>query len=145
MAQPAGNITAPKPQRILDGKVELTYVSYSQIDVYKTCPLKYKYQYILQVPSRPHHAFSFGTTIHSVLQRFHQFQIKGMTPSLETLLHMYEQLFVDFGYESRQQRDLRFESGKKALAKYYELYTKQFEGKPKNLEVKFKIMISDIP
>jgi len=138
-------VPAVQPQIISDGAYQLTYLSYSQVDVYKTCPLKYKYQYILKVPTRPHHAFAFGSTIHLTLQKFHQFTIKNQTPSLETLFSMYEKFFIDTGYESETQRLKRFESGKKAIENYYRNYQQQFLGKPFKLETKFKIMIDGIP
>jgi len=138
-------IEAPKPRAVIDGQFQLTYLSYSQVDVYKSCPLKYKYQYVLHVPTKPNHAFAFGSTIHLTLQKFHQFTMKDQIPSLDTLLHMYEKFFIDIGYDSQGQRLKRFESGKKALEQYYQNYKQQFEGKPVNLEAKFKIMIDGIP
>jgi len=138
-------VKAPKPRIIVDGQFQLRYVSYSQIDTYKSCPLKYKYQYVLNVPTKPHHAFAFGSTIHLTLQKFHQFSLHGQIPSLDTLLHMYESFFIDVGYDSQEQRMKRFESGKKALEAYYKNYQKLFLGNPVKLETKFKIMIDGIP
>ena len=138
-------VDAPKPRAVIDGQFQLTHLSYSQIDVYKTCPLKYKYQYILKVPTKPHHAFAFGSTIHLTLQKFHQFTIKDQVPSLDSLFSMYEKFFIEVGYDSAQQREKRFESGKTALERYYQNYQNKFDGKPIKLETKFKIMIDGIP
>jgi DNA helicase-2/ATP-dependent DNA helicase PcrA len=137
-------VTAPAPKRVIDGKLTLNHVSYTQIDVYQTCPLKYKYQYILQVPIRPHHAFSYGTTIHNTLHQFHQFEIKGLNPDLDVLLHIYETNFHGIGYESEQHRLKRYEKGKSALKKYFQTYKNQFLGKPFALEKSFNLQIDGV-
>ena len=49
-------------------KKEKLYLSYTQIDTYKTCPLKYKYAYIDNVPFKPTLSLAFGNFIHSMLE-----------------------------------------------------------------------------
>ncbi|MGI5828166.1 MAG: ATP-dependent helicase, partial [Patescibacteria group bacterium] len=45
-------VAASKPKRVIDGKLELGNISYSQVSAYKNCPLRYKYEYVLKVPTR---------------------------------------------------------------------------------------------
>ncbi len=54
----------------------LPFVSYSQLDTFKTCPLKYKYRYILNIPTKPNHALTYGQSIHNTLREFHRLGIK---------------------------------------------------------------------
>ena len=126
------------------GKVALRYVSYSQIDTFKTCPLKYKYRYVLQVPAEPHHALSFGQSIHDTLRHFHQFEQKGQKPKLKDLLYLYKQYFREEGYDSETHKKERFLAGQKDLRQYYQAYKKKL-GKPVQLEKGFRLMISGIP
>jgi DNA helicase-2/ATP-dependent DNA helicase PcrA len=128
---------------LIGGRLQLDFVSYSQLDLFQTCPLKYKYRYILQVPVRPHHALTFGQSIHNTLRDFHRFQQQGQKPDKKTLLHLYEKHFVPFGYESEEHKHKRFDSGKKALNAYFDLYQNQFSGKPYWLEKSFRINIAD--
>jgi len=135
---------APVAKSIETGKVNLRYVSYSQIDTFKTCPLKYKYRYILQVPAQPHHALSFGQSIHDTLRHFHQFEQKGHKPKLKDLLYLYKQYFREEGYDSAAHKKERFKAGDKALRKYYKTYKKSL-GKPIYLEKSFRLTIDGIP
>lgn len=134
----------PKVVKISDSKPSIQFVSYSQIDTFKTCPLKYKYRYLLQVPSAPHHALSFGQSIHDTLRHFHTFELKGQKPTLKDLLYLYKQYFREAGYDSQDHKQKRFSSGKKALKKYYKVYRQKL-GQPIQLEKSFRITISGIP
>jgi len=138
---PKGEIA--KPKKIIKGKLKLDYFSYSQVDVFKTCPLKYKYRYILQVPVKPHHALTFGQSIHNTLRDFHHFEQKGQKPDEETLLFLYKQNFIPLGYQSEKHKQIRFKSGKKALLKYFKKGRDQFVGKPYLLEKSFRIKIAN--
>ena len=51
---------------------------------FQSCPLKYKYRYLLQIPAKPHHSLSFGRTMHTTLYQFHQYQMQGKYYLLET-------------------------------------------------------------
>ena len=50
----------------------ISYLSYSQIDTFNTCPLQYKYRYQIKIPVPPTAAASFGTSMHLSLQRFYE-------------------------------------------------------------------------
>ncbi|MEK7112605.1 MAG: ATP-dependent DNA helicase, partial [Patescibacteria group bacterium] len=47
--------------------LHIDYLSYSQIETFKTCPLHFKLKYIYKVPTPPSASQSFGTSIHSTL------------------------------------------------------------------------------
>lgn len=108
----------PKIMKI-EGKVP-EYISYSQIDNYLICPLRYKYSYTLRVPTPPNHSLSFGNTIHETLKEFHTQKMFGKRPTLEELLSIYEKRWDPLGYVDEKHRKQRFESGKDLLKKYYE-------------------------
>ena len=129
--------------RVNDGKIRISSISYSQIDIYRTCPLRYKYQNIIKIPQQDHHALTFGNTIHNTLQTFHQFEMAGQKPDLTTLLHIYEKKFIPIGYESEEHKIKRFEEGKNNLKKYWQKYESQFEGKRLTLEKTFRIPLID--
>ncbi len=136
--------SAPKAAKITAGKVEFAYVSYSQIDTFKTCPLKYKYRYVLQVPAAPHHALSFGQSIHDTLKHFHLEEMKGFKPTLKDLLSLYQQYFRDEGYDSIEHKKQRFIKGQQALRQYFKVY-KQKLGTPIELEKGFRLTIAGVP
>lgn len=125
------------------GHFKITNISYSQIDTFLACPLKYKYRYLLKVPAEPHHALSFGVSIHNTLHQFHTYEIAGKAPNLNCLLSIYEKNFIHLGYDSEKHKKLRYRKGRQSLKVYYRYYQKLF-GKPKLLEKRFRINLSGI-
>ncbi|GIW69843.1 MAG: hypothetical protein KatS3mg101_0590 [Patescibacteria group bacterium] len=117
-------------------------MSYTQIDTYNACPLKYKYAFILRIPTLPNYALSFGTTMHETLKEFHTKRKFGQKVSLEDLFDIYERKWIPLGYEDEKQRNERFESGKKILAEYYERHSKEKEN-IKDIEKPFNLTIAD--
>lgn len=107
----------PKAQKIQHSIPEK--LSYSQVEKFKICPLQYKYAYILNIPTSPNHALTFGDTIHKTLRDFHFSKMFNNKFSLEDLLNAYEKNWDPAGYLSEEHRKLRFESGKKLLEEYY--------------------------
>jgi len=95
-------------------------ISYSQIDNYLACPLRYKFSYILNVPTPPNHALNFGNTVHNVLKIFHTKKMFGKETSLEDLMDIYEKEWVPLGYDDEEHRKKQFESGKKILERCYQ-------------------------
>lgn len=70
-----------------DGRVRL---SFSRIDTYRLCPLKFRYAYIDRLPRRPAPALSFGTSIHAALQRFYDRKIPTPPTVDELLVFLYD-------------------------------------------------------
>lgn len=116
-------------------------MSYTQIDTYNSCPLKYKYSYILRIPTLPNYALSFGTTMHETLKEFHTKRKFGQKVSLEDLYEIYERKWIPLGYEDEKQRNERYESGKEVLKNYYERHSKEKEN-IKDIEKPFNLSIA---
>lgn len=135
----------PKLQPISQkGKINLKSLSYSQIDTFLTCPLKYKYRYLLKVPAEPDHAVSFGQTIHNTLLEFHRHEQQGRDLTVDELLKIYQKCFIDIGYDSPEHKKERFEAGKKALKHYHTFYKTMF-AKPRFLEKSLRLSIAGVP
>lgn len=121
----------------------LSSVSYSQLETYLLCPLRYKYQYVLRVPTPPTAAASFGITIHQALEDFYQEVIDKKKPTVQNLLKHYRQSWVPVGYLSKAHEESRKREGEQMLKNYFETFHK------KNLHVidverLFKIKVKDI-
>ena len=126
-----------------EDKFELTKTSYSQIDTFKACPLKFKYRYVLRVPAEPHHALAFGRGVHETLREFHQREMRGEGVDEELILTLYKKYFSGEGYETAEHKKLRYETGKTALKNYVKKYKKMF-GRPVMLEKPFRLKINDV-
>ncbi|AHB40572.1 TPA: PD-(D/E)XK nuclease family protein [candidate division WWE3 bacterium] len=107
------------PQAVNVANLVPQTMSYTQIDTYNACPLKYKYSYILRIPTLPNYALSFGTTMHETLKEFHTKRMFGKNVSLEDLYEIYERKWIPLGYDDEKHRAERFESGKRVLEEYY--------------------------
>lgn len=116
------------------------YVSYSQLETFKSCPLKYKYRYVLSIPTLPSHILSFGQTIHRTLRDFHQCRSFNQKSELDYLLELYGKHWLNEGYESRKHRESRFKEGQEVLRNYYQEHKKHL-AKPVFLEKKFCLKI----
>ena len=120
-----------------------SFMSYSQANTYITCPLQYKYKYVLNIPTVPNHALSFGTTIHDTLKEFHTKKAFDQEVTLKELLDIYEKHWQPLGYMNEEHRPTRFESGKIILADYY-AKNADSKNKPIALEKSFNIRIGGI-
>lgn len=108
-----------RKQQSLSHAFYLDYVNYTQISAYQTCPLKYKYAYVVKIPTQPSHALTFGNSIHATLRDFHTEDIFSGNVSCERLLELYKKDFDGTGYLDPKQREQRFLSGEKFLKEYY--------------------------
>lgn len=118
-----------------------SFVSYTQLSTYETCGLKYKYNYILKIPTPPNHALTFGDTIHKTLKEFHTQLLFNDKLTLDDLLKIYQDNWDPNGYISEEHKNERFEDGKKILAKYFEK-NKKTKVTPKALEQSFNLNIA---
>ncbi len=119
-----------------------TSMSFSRLSVYQTCPLKYKYMYILNIPTPPNHALSFGITIHDTLREFHTKLLFG-DMTLEELYEIYKKNWQPLGYLDNEHQHARFESGKALLQKYYEK-NKGITVRPLELEKSFTLQLGGV-
>jgi DNA helicase-2/ATP-dependent DNA helicase PcrA len=125
-------------------------VSYSQLNTYEDCPKKYKYSYVLRVPSKPHASLSFGSTIHNTLKDFYTLLkdsregFEGIVekPTEEKLLELYDMHWLSQGYDSKDHEEKRRLSGKNMLKKYYkDLYSE--DQRPYRLEESFSVHVGE--
>lgn len=119
----------------------ITYLSYSQIETFNTCPLQYKYRCILRIPTPPSAALSFGDTIHQTMRDFYQRAIAGQNPTKEDLLKILDENWSPLGYPSKAHEERYKEEGKKILS---EFFAKSYNPKslPLTLEQVFSIKVS---
>ena len=124
-------------------KLSLDYLSYSQINVFNTCPLQYKYKYILRIPVPPSSSQSFGGSIHQTLKDFYQKVLKEKRKVPEkNLLKSLEKNWQPIGYASKAHEKKRFNQAKKMLRKFYQ---KSYNPKttPLALEQKFSFPLTN--
>ncbi|EKE13892.1 MAG: hypothetical protein ACD_12C00767G0008, partial [uncultured bacterium] len=116
--------------------------SFSQLNSYKTCPLQFKYLYVLKIPTLPTDAASFGTSIHKTLQDFYSEFIENKKINKKRLIEIYKKTWIPIGYSSKAHEKRMKKEGEKILDNYFVKYhSKDLE--IIGLEKLFKIKIAD--
>jgi len=97
-------------------------LSPSKITTYLACPVRYKWTYIDErgrwyMRARSH--FSFGTSLHRVLQRFHDTGDTGVE-SVHQAVAALEDSWIEAGYGSAQEMQEALSEGKSIVANYVE-------------------------
>lgn len=99
--------------------IHIDYLSYSQIETFKICPLHYKLRNIYKLPTPPSSAQSFGTSIHAALRDFYRQLKLGTKPSEKLLLELLESNWINDGYHSKSHERNSLERGKEYLKEYF--------------------------
>ncbi len=106
----------PSLEPFLPKRGEGLVLSASDIETYRSCPLKYKFARVFRIPSEPTLNQRFGILMHQVLERFHA----GHAGTLEELEELLEAGWRRGGFgDSEEERQLR-EKARHALAQYHE-------------------------
>jgi DNA helicase-2/ATP-dependent DNA helicase PcrA len=93
-------------------------LSYSQIDAYLSCPLRYKLGHVIGVPVAPHHSLTYGSAMHKAVQDFHRRQGRGQLATEEELLDVFHAAWSNDGFLSREHEAARLEAGRDALRRF---------------------------
>ena len=95
-------------------------LSASDIDTYRTCPLKYKFARVFRIPQEPTLHQRFGIVVHQVLERFHSGE--GPPAGLPQLLGLLDASWRRGGFgDSEEERQLRGKAAA-ALTRYHERF-----------------------
>ena len=102
----------PSLEPFLPTRGDGVMLSASDIDTYRTCPLKYKFARVFRIPQEPTIHQRFGILVHQVLERFHG--RAGASGTLPELLGLLDAGWRRAGFgDSEEERQLR---GKAAAA-----------------------------
>lgn len=101
-------------QKILNKNI----ISYTQIESYDRCPLQYKYQFVLKIPTTPTSALSFGDTIHRTLQTFYQQFTINKQIGENDILNIYRKSWSPLGYASAAHESRMKKEGEKILKNF---------------------------
>ena len=119
-----------------DGALSL---SASDLDLYLTCPLKYKFARVFGIPQEPTINQRFGILIHNVLERFHK---EDSDEGLPRLMDLFESGWRRTGFGASDD-ELQFrDRAREAMRLYWERESES-EGEPVWLERKFDIRIGE--
>jgi DNA helicase-2/ATP-dependent DNA helicase PcrA len=122
-----------------DGMLSL---SASDLSLYLTCPLKYKFARVFGIPQEPTINQRFGILIHNVLERFHKEPPEDEEDGLPVLTNLFETGWRRTGFGSSDD-ELQFrDRAREALRLYWER-ERVAEGVPVWLEKKFDFKVGE--
>jgi DNA helicase-2/ATP-dependent DNA helicase PcrA len=140
--------------------------SFSQLAAYSSCPLQYKFAFILKIPVQGDKAsLIFGRVLHNTLYNFFlpllnkqankQGDLFNQKNSLDEdkklvalinfqrLLELYEEFWQEDGYRSKKERSEYKERGLNILKDYWTMYQKNSEPNILFLEKKFSFKVGE--
>jgi DNA helicase-2/ATP-dependent DNA helicase PcrA len=93
-------------------------LSASDIETYRTCPLKYKFARVFRVPQEPTINQRFGIVVHQVLERYHQ----SGGRSVDELLGLLEAGWRRSGFGPTDEERQLHVKAENALKRYHERF-----------------------
>jgi DNA helicase II / ATP-dependent DNA helicase PcrA len=112
--------TEPSLEQFLPRRGDGLLLSASDIETYRTCPLKYKFARVFRIPQEPTLNQRFGILIHQVLERFHAGETASH--SLPEMLGLLDAGWRRGGFgDSEQEKQLRGKA-EQALIRYHERF-----------------------
>jgi DNA helicase-2/ATP-dependent DNA helicase PcrA len=118
--------------------------SFSQLETYRFCPLKYLYAYVYRIPVRPVPHLAFGTDLQRCLEQFYAGVMEGRGAApVEGLLASFRRLHAPGRYgELAQDREYR-QLGDRILTEFYKKQEGSFTA-PLFVEKSFLLEIGDV-
>jgi DNA helicase-2/ATP-dependent DNA helicase PcrA len=111
----------PSLEPFLPRRGEGVVLSATDIDTYRTCPLKYKFARVFRIPREPTLHQRFGILVHQVLERFHARDAAG----LPELLGLLDAGWRRGGFgDSEEERQLRGKATS-SLTRYLERFVSE--------------------
>jgi DNA helicase-2/ATP-dependent DNA helicase PcrA len=121
-----------------DGRLSL---SASDLTLYLTCPLKYKFARVFGIPQEPTINQRFGILMHNVLERFHK-EPPEPGEEMRTLYRLFEGGWRRGGFGGSDDEMQYRDRGREALRLYWER-ERISESEPVWLERKFDFKVAD--
>ncbi|MHB8631699.1 MAG: ATP-dependent helicase, partial [Candidatus Limnocylindria bacterium] len=114
-ASPA-EVDSPLPRLDLDDTLT---VSYTEIDDYRRCPLRYRFAHVLRIPVLPTPPMVYGNALHRAVADFLRRKREGGRPTLAQLEASFRSSWVGGGFISPEHESERFEAGLAALRRFF--------------------------
>jgi len=102
-------------------KFHIDYLSYSQIETFRICPLHYKLKYIYKIPTPPSAAQSFGISMHNALNSFYSNILLGKKQYKKLILEALKESWVAEGYKSKSYEERMQKRGEKYLLDFLDI------------------------
>lgn len=98
--------------------IHIDYLSYSQIETFRICPLHYKLKYIYKIPAPSSAAQSFGISMHATLKNFYLAVKNGKKQYKKLIIEALKENWIAEGYASKSHEEKMFKRGEGYLLEF---------------------------
>ena len=116
-------------------------ISYTDLEAFDSCPLKFYYRKILRMPSPPNPHQILGQVIHTVLENTARTMMDGNTPDLESITADFDSRWNKIRLADPDQKERMGQRGSELLNEYMKMQA-TLDGFPAALEKSFEIEMS---
>jgi len=124
-------------------KKEDLILSPTSINTYADCPLKFKFQKILRVPSPSSSTLDLGSTIHKVVEKLAELREKGIKPTEKEAMKVLSESMMFRSFENKTEQKRSSDRAKEMIKTYLEWEAKTLN-KVLALEQEFQTEIAGI-
>jgi DNA helicase-2/ATP-dependent DNA helicase PcrA len=110
----------------------ITYISYSQLQTFDMCPLHYKLRYILNLPSPPSPALSYGQSVHNALRDFSLMRIQKQPVQADAMHELLKKNWINQGFSSKTHEKQTYQQAETMLLSVAQ---QTLQGKPQTIAV----------
>lgn len=105
------------PPVLKQPEIEITYLSYSQIQTFQMCPLHYKLRYLMNLPSPPSPALSYGISVHNTLRDFFQSLQQKEVHTAASIKNLLKNNWIREGYSGKLHEQQTYQQAETMLYK----------------------------
>jgi DNA helicase-2/ATP-dependent DNA helicase PcrA len=121
-----------------DQRYKVDRVSYTDLEAFDTCPLKFYYRKILRMPSPPSPYQLLGQVIHTVLEEAGKSMIDSKAMVLDSLIAEFESRWRKIHLSDPDQKERLMQRGRELLDNFVDLQSRR-PGKPELFEKSFEL------
>ncbi|MBN1431820.1 MAG: ATP-dependent helicase [Methanomicrobiaceae archaeon] len=134
----------PKREEMLIKSRDGVRLSATALRVYNDCPLKFKFEKVLMIPSGPKTYFSLGTSAHSIIEHLTKMKMEGIEPSMELAEELLGRFWSSDAYSSRKHEEEDRERIFRHLKNYLD-WENENPNTPVETEMMFEIKVHGTP
>jgi DNA helicase II / ATP-dependent DNA helicase PcrA len=111
---------------------------------YLDCPLKFKFQHLLRIPTGPQPALTFGSLMHRSVRHYFELRRRGL-PSLEEVRDFYLGNWKSIGFDDDYQEETYRQAGLDQLRAFVERHNAlEIDSRQIAMEQSFQVVLDDI-
>ncbi|MGH9470352.1 MAG: RecB family exonuclease, partial [Terriglobia bacterium] len=119
-------------------------LSATAVEDYRECPLRYRFQHLLKIPTAPQAALTFGSLMHQAAR--HYFELRRTSvPTFEEIERFYLERWRDTGFDDDYQADIYRKAGLEQLRGFVERHNAlRFDAASTAFEQSFRFELDGI-